>query len=142
MAEKNSGGIDLFPKGGSVKFTHKISKLNPLHDTIIVRDMDFSGRKLASGILLLNDDGKAEGIRPRWARVYEVGPEQTEIKKDQWVYVEHGRWSRGLEVEINDERFTIRRVDPASVIFVSDTEPDLDDTISTAVIPERKTLSR
>lgn len=140
MAEKKiSGAADLFPQGGSVKFKHKIGKLIPLSNNVIVRDMDFTGRKLSSGIILLGDDGKAEGIRPRWARVYAIGPEQQDVKEGQWILVEHGRWSRGLEVEVNDETFTIRRVDPDCIIFVSDSEPDVDDTISTAVIPERKT---
>jgi hypothetical protein len=52
--------------------------------------------------------------------------------------IEHGRWSRALQVEVGDEEFLIRRVDPAAVIFVSDEQPDLDETISTAVMAERK----
>ena len=139
MAEKKlSGAADLFPAGGSAKFTHKIRKLTPLKDNVIVRDMSFEGRKLSSGILLLNDDGKSEGIRPRWAQVYSVGPEQNEIKVGQWILVEHGRWSRGLEVEVDDEKFTIRRVDPKCVIFASDDKPTEDDTISTAVVSQKK----
>jgi hypothetical protein len=138
--KKVSGAADLFPASGSVKFTHKISKLHPLNDNIIVRDMDFTGRKLSSGILLLNDDGKSEGIRPRWAKVYAVGPKQDSVTEGQWILVEHGRWSRGLEVEVGDEMFTIRRVDPSCIIYVSDTDPGIDDTISTAVVAQKKSL--
>lgn len=139
MAKKTKAlGEGLFEAGGSVKFTHHIKGLLPLNDNVIVRDMDFSGRKLSSGILLLNDDGKSEGIRPRWAQVYAVGPEQKEVVPGQWILVEHGRWSRGLEVEIEDETFVIRRVDPKCMMFVSDDRPDEDDTISTAVLAERK----
>lgn len=139
MAKKTKAlGEGLFEAGGSVKFTHHIKGLLPLNDNVIVRDMDFSGRKLSSGILLLNDDGKSEGIRPRWAQVYAVGPEQKEVVPGQWILVEHGRWSRGLEVEIDDETFVIRRVDPKCMMFVSDDRPDEDDTISTAVLAERK----
>jgi co-chaperonin GroES (HSP10) len=141
MATKKVGGAaDLFPAGGSAKFTHKIRTLTPLKDNVIVRDMSFEGRKLSSGILLLNDDGKSEGIRPRWAQVHSVGPEQKDIKAGQWILVEHGRWSRGLEVEINDEEFTIRRVDPKSIIFATDERPSEDDTISTAVVSQKKSL--
>jgi hypothetical protein len=104
--------------------------------------MNFGGRKLSSGIYLLNDDGKTEGIRPRWARVYAVGPEQTDVKVGQWVYIEHGRWSRGLEVEIAGEEFTLRKADPKCIIFVSDEEPDIDDTFSTAVQAERKSRTQ
>jgi co-chaperonin GroES (HSP10) len=139
---KKKLGEDLFAPGGSVKYTHHIGKLVPLNDNVIVRDMDFSGRKLASGILLLNDDGKTDGIRPRWAKVYAVGPEQTDVVPGQWVLIEHGRWSRGLEVDIDDEVFTIRRVDPDCIMFVSDEQPEDINTISTALHAERKELNR
>jgi co-chaperonin GroES (HSP10) len=139
MVQKTKAlGEGLFDAGGSVKFTHRIDKLIPLGDNILVRDMSFEGRKLASGIFLLNDDGKTEGIRPRWARVYAIGPNQSDVVPGQWIMVEHGRWSRGLEVEINDEQFTLRRVDPKCIMFVSDDEPDNIDAVSTAVYAERK----
>jgi hypothetical protein len=101
--------------------------------------MAFKERKLSSGIVLLNDDGKTSGIRPRWAKVYAVGPEQKEIATGQWIFVEHGRWSRGIEVEVDGESLTLRRVDPKSIIFVSDQEPNEDDTISDSVYAEAKT---
>jgi len=132
-------GEGLFEAGGSFKFTHKITALQPLKNNVLVRDMDFSGRKLSSGIMLLNDDGKSEGIRPRWAQVYAIGPDQKEVVPGQWVFVEHGRWSRGLEIEVGDEEFTIRRIDPACIIFVSDEKPADDDTFSNAVVSQRKT---
>jgi hypothetical protein len=44
-----------------------------------------------------------------------------------------------MEVEINEEMFTLRRADPNAIIFVSDEEPQADDTLSTAVYGERKT---
>jgi hypothetical protein len=53
--------------------------------------------------------------------------------------IEHGRWSRGIEVDINDEQFTLRLVDTKSIMFVSDEEPDVDDTLSSAVQAESKT---
>ena len=97
MSDKAFGTGDLFPQGGSVKFTHEIKSITPLRDVVLVRDMDFGGRQLASGIHLLSDDGKSEGIRPRWARVYAVGPEQQDVQPGQWVLIEHGRWSRGFQ---------------------------------------------
>jgi co-chaperonin GroES (HSP10) len=132
-------GEGLFPALGSMRMRHKISKLVPLKDKVLVRDMNFSGRQLSSGIVLLGDDRTTAGIRPRWARVYATGPEQTDVTPGQWIMVEHGRWSRGIEVEINDEQFTLRLVDPKSIIFVSDEEPDIDDTLSSAVQAESKT---
>ena len=114
-------------------------EIKPLHDSVIVTDMDFSGRKLASGILLLGDDGKTDGIRPRWGKVYAIGPEQQDVRVGQWILVEHGRWSRGLKIVKDGEEFVIRRADPEAIIFVSDDEPENIDTLSTAVHAERKT---
>lgn len=119
------------------KFRNKIKGVRPLRDHILVRDMNFSGRQLSSGIFLLGDDGKTDGIRPRWCKVYAIGPEQTDVVPGQWVLVEHGRWTRGVEVEIDDEEFTLRRVDGAALMLVSDEEPT-DDVISGSVHAERK----
>jgi co-chaperonin GroES (HSP10) len=114
-------------------------EIKPLHDSIIVTDMSFEGRQLSSGIVLLGDDGKTDGIRPRWARVYAIGPEQQDVGVGQWVLVEHGRWSRGVKVIKDGKEIILRRADPEAIIFVSDTEPDNIDTISTAVHAERRT---
>lgn len=118
--------------------TNKIKGLTALHNHVIVRDMSFEGRQLASGIVLLGDDGKTDGIRPRWARVYAVGPDQQDVTVGQWVLVEHGRWTRGFKVEIDQEEFVVRRVDPECIIFAQDEEPDNMETISTALHAERQ----
>jgi len=114
-------------------------EIKPLHNSIIVTEMSFEARQLSSGIVLLGDDGKTDGIRPRWARVYAVGPEQQDVQVDQWVLVEHGRWSRGVKIIKDGEEIIIRRADPEAIIFVSDNQPENADTISTAVHAERKT---
>ena len=113
-------------------------EIKPLKNNIIVTDMSFEARQLSSGIVLLGDDGKTDGIRPRWARVYATGPEQRDIRVGQWVLVEHGRWSRGLKIYKEGQELTIRRADPEAIIFVTDERPDSIDTISTAVHAERK----
>ena len=118
--------------------TNEIPGIRALHDHVIVRDMSFDGRQLASGIVLLGDDGKTDGIRPRWAQVYAVGPDQQDISVDQWVLIEHGRWTRGLKVSIDGEEFVIRRADPDGIIFAQDEQPESMETISTAVHAERK----
>lgn len=114
---------------------HQIEKkkFQPLGSHVIVTDMNFSGRKLSSGIVLLNDNGKAGGIRPRWGQVYAVGPNQQDVKEGQWVCVAHGRWTRGVEIEDETGKHTIRRIDHKDILLVSDQEPAADDTISDAV---------
>ena len=120
-------------------FTIKIKKIAPVKDHIIVRDMNFGSRTLSSGIIMLGDDAKTDGIRPRWAQVYSIGPTQEDIAVGQWVLVEHGRWTRGAKVDINGEEMTLRRIDAKSIMLISDEEPDTDDNISTAVHAEAKT---
>jgi len=112
--------------------------IKPLGKNVIVRDMNFEGRTLDSGIVLLGDDGKTDGIRPRWAQVYATGPEQTDVTVGQWVLVEHGRWSRGIKITKDGEEFTIRRADPDSIMMVSDEHPH-SETIANSVHAERKT---
>jgi len=117
--------------------TNEIPGIRALHDHVIVRDMSFEGRQLQSGIVLLGDDGKTDGIRPRWAQVYEVGPEQQDVAVGQWVLVEHGRWTRGLKVSIDGEEFVIRRADPKAIIFAQDEYPENVETMSSAVDAQR-----
>lgn len=111
---------------------HKIQSLRALNDNVIVEDMEFTGRQLSSGIILMNDNGTTAGIRPRWGRVYAIGPDQKDVKVGQWICVAHGRWTRGLDIEDDGGAKTIRRVDPKDILLISDQEPQ-DDTMSDAV---------
>jgi co-chaperonin GroES (HSP10) len=120
------------------KFTNKIKQIIPLLDHVIVHNMNFSGRTLSSGVILLSDDGRTDGIRPRWAEVYAVGPDQKDVVPGQWVLIEHGRWTRGVEVEIEGKELTLRRIDTTAIMMLADREPTSVDTISTAVHGERK----
>lgn len=112
----------------------KVSKLRAIGDTILVRDMNFEHRVTTSGIILPGDDAKDSGIRPRWGLIYAVGPRQKnpELVPGKWILVSHGRWTRGIEVEDDSGRFTIRRVDNDEILMVSDT-PVTDDTMSDKV---------
>lgn len=111
----------------------KITNIRALKDHVLVKDMQFKGRTLSSGIILPSDNGRAEGIRARWGQVYAVGPEQQDVTPGQWICVAHGRWTRGLDVEDDEGAKTIRRIDPKDILLVSDEHPGSDDTISDAV---------
>jgi len=111
----------------------KFKSIRPINDTVVVTDMDFDERITRSGIIIPYDDMKSSGIRPRWAKVYAVGPAQTHIKVGEYVLVSHGRWTRGLLVEDETGEKIIRKVDPKDILAPSD-EPVFDETMSDKVI--------
>jgi co-chaperonin GroES (HSP10) len=115
---------------------HKIekAKFKPIGEHIVVTDMKFTERITTGGIILMNDDMKSSGIRPRWCRVYALGPDYTgELKENDWILVSHGRWTRGIDIEDEEGKKTIRRVDPNDILLVSD-EPMDDETISDKIV--------
>jgi co-chaperonin GroES (HSP10) len=109
------------------------NSLEPLRNTVIVSDMSFDMRQTSSGIVLLNDNGTGLGIRPRWGQVYAVGPEQQDVQVGDWICVAHGRWTRGIEIEDDNGKHTLRRIDPKDILLVSDVQPPTDDTMSDAI---------
>ena len=111
---------------------HKITKLRALHDWVLVEEMNFDERITTGGIILTSDNGKGTGIRPRWGRIYATGPEQKHVRPGQWILVAHGRWTRGIDIEDDAGKHTIRRVDPKDIMLVSDERPS-DDTMSDAI---------
>ena len=104
-----------------------------LRDDVIVEEMAFKERKLQSGIILLDDNGKGHGIRPRWGKVYAIGPEQTEVTVGQWIMVAHGRWTRGVKIQDGNGETVIRKVDNKDILLVSDDDPGSDDTLAEAI---------
>jgi len=106
-----------------------VEDIRALHDDVIVSDMEFNERITSSGIVLRNDDMKNHGIRPRWAKVFRIGPNQKEIKVGQFVLIAHGRWTRGIKIETDNGDHTIRKVDNKDILCVSD-EPVFDETLS------------
>jgi len=116
----------------------KIKSIEALSDHVLVADMNFKERLTTSGIYLLNDDGRTAGIRPRWAQVYAIGPEQQDICVGQWIMVAHGRWTRGVKIDDGTGEHVIRRIDPKDILLLSDEEPGGDDTISEATLVDSK----
>ncbi len=110
-----------------------VKKIIPLNDSIIVTDMAFEERISQHGIVIPNDDMKDSGIRPRWAKVYAIGPEQKDVQIGQYILISHGRWTRGVKIIDNEGEKTIRKVDNNDILLVSD-EPVNDYTMSDKVI--------
>lgn len=118
---------------------HQIKKqqLRAIKKDIIVTDMIFDERISQGGIILPNDNGTSKGIRPRWGQVYAVGPNQQDVQVGQWVCVAHGRWTRGLDIEDESGKRTIRKIDPKDILLVADERP-MDITFSDAIHVDKK----
>ena len=97
--------------------------LRAISDKVIVHGMDFGAQTLASGIIMMDDDKKSQGIKPRWAQVYSIGPlaqPKTELQVGQSVLGGHGRWTRGINIVDEEGEKTIRAVDLQDCMLVSD----------------------
>lgn len=90
--------------------------IRAIQNHVLVTGMSFEERVTNGGIVLMSDDQKSTGIRPRWGKVVAVGHQQKHIKVGQYVMVAHGRWTRGIEME----GMTVRRVDTDDILVVSD----------------------
>lgn len=102
----------------------KADAFRPLRDNVFVTDLDSGPHKTAGGILLPDDNMTERGVHPRWGRVYCVGPEVTEIKAGDWVFVEHARWTNAIELELPDGVVRMWRVDwPNAVLLATDVDP-------------------
>jgi len=103
------------------KFT---GRLRPVKDRVIVQDMEFGEQITKSGLVLRSDDGKSEGIKPRWGKVYAKGPtNKDEYQVGNWVLVEHGRWTRGVVFNEEDgSKITLRMVEAKSIMLASTSE--------------------
>ena len=100
-------------------------KLTPIRDNVIVSDMYFGEQKTKSGLILTNDNGNVRGIYPRWGKVYAKGPENKEdYSVGDWILIEHGRWTRGFDVENEGETKTLRMVENSSILMWSNEKPN------------------
>lgn len=99
-------------------------KLRPLGNKILCSEIQKGQQTLASGIIIMDDDGKDTGIRPRWMKVYAVGPDVTNaVKEGMWILLEHGRWSHGHIIRDGDVEFTLWQAEEESILCTSEEEP-------------------
>lgn len=112
----------------------RVEGLTFLHNHVVVTEMHFDERISKGGIVLLDDDKKSSGIRPRWAKIYGLGPDQKDpsLEIGKWILISHGRWTRGITVETPSGKVTLRKVDPNDILLVSD-QPMEDETMSDKV---------
>lgn len=103
--------------------------LKPIHDKVIVTNLEHGVKKTKSGLIILDDstvDAGERGIKPRWALVHAVGPEQKDVNVGEWILLEHGRWSLGQDLsEIKGEHpIRIWLADHDAILAVADEKPE------------------
>ena len=82
-------------------------KIVPIKNNVLISNMEFGEETSNGGIVMLSANGKSEGIHPRWGKVWAVGPQQEDIKVGEWILIEHGRWTRTIELEMEDDSIDI-----------------------------------
>jgi co-chaperonin GroES (HSP10) len=112
-----------FGSHGGLQHTVSDSDIQPIGKRVLVYKMRFGDIKTKGGLILLDDDGKEQGIHPRWGRVYAVGAKQEDVSLGQWILIAHGRWTRGMIVEKDGVKEEVRMVDEKDILLVSDEEP-------------------
>lgn len=115
-----------FNAGSSGLVTRVKGSVRPIRNRVIVRNMEFGEQTTAGGIIISSDDGKDRGIKPRWGLVVAKGDENNDpFDIGDWILIEHGRWTRGFEVEMEDGTVEIMRTVEAESILGWQTEtPD------------------
>ena len=109
----------------SFAFAPKKIKVRALSKDILVVDMDMGDMTTSGGIVIQSDNGKAHGVKPRWAKVYKVGSEvDIDVKVGQWVLIEHGRWTRKINIDDGESVKDFQKVEIKSIMAVADERPD------------------
>ena len=98
-------------------------KVMPLRDNILTTDLEF-GAQVINGIIIPNDDMVERGIKSRWARVYKIGPDVTDIEVGNWIRIEHARWSAGFNIDEGNGNVLVRWVDYRDIELVSEEKPE------------------
>ena len=115
--------------------------IHPLSGNIFAV-LQLGERVSQGGIVLMDDNGKNSGIRPRWAKIWKVADDVTDVKPGQWALCEHGRWTMRIKIkDENNQDFEFVKLDPNGILAVQDEEPQdqqIGDTFdtSTSVRPE------
>lgn len=100
-------------------------KVRALSKDILVINMDMGEQTTEAGIVIASDDGKAHGVKPRWAEVYQVGEScGLNVTPGQWVLIEHGRWTRKIKIDDGNGIKDFQKVEVKSIIAVTDIRPN------------------
>ena len=99
--------------------------LKAIGERVLVSDMYFGEQKTKTGLILRDDDGTTRGIYPRWGKVYSKGERNNdEYQVGDWILIEHGRWTRSVNMETDTGEVELRMIDDTAILAYSKEKPD------------------
>jgi len=102
----------------------KADGFRPIRDNVFVSDLDSGPHQTAAGIIIPDDNMNERGIRPRWGRVWAIGPDVQEIAVGEWVFIEHARWTNSIDLELPEGVVRIWKIEwPESVLLAASDDP-------------------
>jgi co-chaperonin GroES (HSP10) len=104
-----------------------MKNITPLRDKVLGKMLEPPGtfHTTKAGIIIPETTVDERSVRPRWFLVTHIGPEQKYVKAGDYVLVQHGRWSRGVDIEGNRrEEDKIFLLDNDEILIVSD-DPEI-----------------
>jgi co-chaperonin GroES (HSP10) len=100
--------------------TLHITAIHPLKNVVLVRDIEQGDKVTRGGIIIIDDNGTNKGIRPRTCIVYKVGRDVDFVKPGDKILVSHARWTRGVNVDIDGDKFLMHMVDNKDILTIID----------------------
>lgn|SRR5574344_2058640 len=102
---------------------YEYSSLDAIKDHILVIDME-GGEKVTNGIIRLDDTTFNDyNIKPRWAKVYRVGPKVDFVSEGEYVLISHGQWTKRIEITVNNEKLNVQKIKSTEILLVSSEKP-------------------
>lgn len=102
----------------------KTKTFTPLKGKIFVSNLEHGMRLTRGGLIIPDDNMKDRGVHARWGKVYTLGSDIDYLTTGEWVLIKHGRWSTGVDLEIDGESVRIWMIEPESIELVSDVDPN------------------
>jgi co-chaperonin GroES (HSP10) len=117
---------EILFKEDNMSLTKIKGSITAVGNRVLVTHMDFGEQKTAGGLIITSDDGKTRGIYPRWGKVYGKGSKNKDpYEVGDWVLIEHGRWTRSVDLEDDHgEKLEVRMIETESILAWSDEPPE------------------
>ena len=102
--------------------------IKPLNDSVIFQILDtITGGSFAtktkSGIILTNKNTDENSQKPRWGKVFAVGPDVKDVKEGDYILIAPLRWTLGFKFDNIELSKTIEK----EILMVADNVTDESD---------------